>query len=261
MENQLPTFPVQSQNYIAPNSLLPQIDQNPQNPQNKSSNNKARIVTVILVILLLITLPIMFYFLVKQSGGQKSAKLAKDMNSINITPSVPTDTPTPMPTEVPIATNSGNLIATPAATWKTYTNTQYAFSIQYPATWYNSEFTDKTGSAFASTGIPTATAAQEIKIGAIAKVDKENLTFADYVKVAGINEFGYTKLASAKPITTTSGITGYEITWTAQDASESLPITYFEIPNNTKATIEIFLEKAADLDTYNQMLLSFKVTQ
>jgi len=158
------------------------------------------------------------------------------------------------------------LIATATASWKTYTNAKYAYSIEYPSNWFNSEFPEKTGSAFVLSSTPNSSGSQEININAIAKIsDSLSLSFADYVQIAGIKEFGYTKLASIKPITTTSGISGYETTWTVQSSdgqlSESLPITYFEISSDKTATIEVFLNKEDDLDIYNQMLSTFEFTQ
>jgi hypothetical protein len=262
MENQLPNFPVPSQNYIAPN-LTPVQTPGDAKISRFSLNKKWLLIT--LVIFLLVVLPVGAYILGKQQGeALKTATLANNMNSINITPSVPTATPTP--TLAPIATNSGTLVATPAAAWQTYANLKYAYSIQYPANWYNSEFTEKTGSAFASSGIPNNSGSEEIKINAIAKIsDSANLSFADYVQIAGVKEFGYSKLATIKPITTASGVSGYETTWTTQSSngqvSMSLPITYFEIPSDKTVTIEVFLDKAVDSDIYNQMLSTFKFTQ
>jgi hypothetical protein len=207
----------------------------------------------------------MDYFIRKQQNAKKNATLAQTMNSINITPRNPTVAPTltPTPALVLVATDSGTLVASPTANWKTYTNVKYTYSIQYPDTWYNKEYLDtKTGSGFASTGIPNAAAAEEIKINAIAKIDTAKLSFADYVKVAGINEFGYKSLASIEPIITISGVTGYETTWVSQaTTSAALPITYFEIPSDQAATVEVFLNKNEDMDIYQQMLSTFKITQ
>lgn len=260
MENQLPNFPVQSQNYVAPNFLPVQM---PGGVKMPMPNLNKKWLLIILVVFLLITLPVVAYFLGKQQGSaEKSARLAQTMNSINITPAIPTAIPIPTPTIAPVATNSGTLVATPAAAWKTYTNLKYTYSIQYPATWYNSEFTEKTGSAFASSTL-TNSSSGEINVNAIAKIsDSTTLSFADYVQIAGVKEFGYAKLASIKPITTASGISGYETTWTTQGSStESLPITYFEIPSDKTATIQVSLTKKEDLSTYEQMLSTFKFTQ
>jgi hypothetical protein len=260
MDNQLLNFPVQSQNYIAPNLAPVQMPGGAKIP--KPSLNKKWLL-IILAVFLFISIPIIAFLLIKQQNGTKSAKLAQTMNSINITPAVITDTPIP-PTPSPAATNSGTLVATPTAAWKTYTNVKYTYSIQYPDTWYNKEYSDtKTGSGFASTGTPNASASEEIKINAIAKIsDSLNLSFADYVKVAGIKEFGYKSLASIEPITTATGVAGYETTWTPQaTVSASLPITYFEIPSDKTVTVEVFLNKKEDLDIYQQMLLTFKLTQ
>jgi hypothetical protein len=263
MDNQLPNFPVQSQTYIAPNLNSPQT---PGEIKTPSLNlNKKWILIMIVAVFLFICLPAAVYFLGKQQATTKSAKLAQTMNSINITPAAITITPTltPTPTLAPVATDSGILVASPTANWKTYTNIKYTYSIQYPDTWYNKEYSDtKTGSGFASTGVPNTSVLEEIKINAIAKIDNAKLAFADYVKVAGINEFGYKSLASIEPITTISGVTGYETTWTSQaTTSASLPITYFEIPSDQAATVEVFLNKNEDMDIYQQMLSTLKLTQ
>ena len=262
MENQLPNFPVPSQNYIAPN-LAPVGA--PGNLSTPKSNLNRKWILIILAVFILITLPAIVYFLGQQGNAQKSAQLAQTMNSINVTPKAPTATPSPTPTLAPVATNSGTLVATPAAAWKTYTNLKYAYSINYPGDWYNSEFAEKTGSAFSSSVIANNSGSQDIKINAIAKIsDSLGLSFADYVKIAGVKEFNYTKLASIKPITTAAGISGYETTWTITvngQTSESLPITYFEIPSDKTATIEFFLNKKEDMDIYSQMLSAFKFTQ
>jgi len=267
MENQLPNFPVKAQTYVAPglsSAKIPGVLQ-----VSKLNLNKNWLITI-LVIFVLITLPVIAFVLGKQQeNARQNAEFIKTMSSIKNAPPPPTETPTPIPFVVapivtPVATASGTTtpVATPAAVWKTYTNTKYTFSIQYPNTWYNNEYADKTGAGFASSGVPYSSASEEIKASAIAKIsDSLGLSFADYVKVAGIKEFEFTKLASIKPITTTSGVTGYEITWTNQDSSESLPITYFEIPSDKTATIQIFLKKATDLDIYNKMLSTFTITQ
>jgi hypothetical protein len=262
MENQLPNFPVPSQNYIAPNLTPMPV---PGGGKTSSFRINKKLSLSILVIFLLIGLPIGAYFLGQQQGQAiKTARLAKDMNSVNITPPAPTATPTPTPILAPIATNSGTLVATNTATWNTYTNAKYAYSIQYPDNW-NSQLAEKTGSAFASSVVLNNSGSPEIKINAIAKIsDSSNLSFADYVQVAGIKEFGYSKLATIKPITTASGLSGYETTWVTSangQTSTTLPITYFEIPSDKTATIEVFLYNAVDTNTYETMVSTFKFTQ
>jgi hypothetical protein len=258
MENKLPNFPVQSQSYIA--SVDRQVFST---KDDKKPNLKQIITTITIILFLLISLPIIVYLLTRQSNTRRSATLAQTMNSINITPRPPTVTPatSPTPTLKPVATNSGELASTPAASLKTYANLKYAYSVDYPLSWHISEFTDKTGAAFASTVIPVTTSSQEIKVGAIAKVDNNDFAFADYVKSAGIKEFKHTSLASIKTVTTASGVSGYQTTWTDKNGAESLPITYFEIANNKDATIELFLNKKEDLTIYQQIVSSFKFAQ
>src|ERR1035437_6410007 len=121
MDNQLPNFPVQSQNYIASNLNAPQVPTGIKTP--KLNLNKKWLSIMIIAVFLFICLPVIVYFLGKQQSATKSAKLAQTMNSINITPGAPTDTPTPIPptpTLAPVATDSGTLVASPTANWKTY---------------------------------------------------------------------------------------------------------------------------------------------
>ena len=255
--------PVQTQTFIAssptpmqPASGMPKFKIDP------------KIALMGFVVFLLIALPIGAYFLGQQQGQAiRSAKLAAQMNSFNVTPIPQVSTPTPTPTAVPtptIATNSGTLVATDTATWKTYTNTKYNFSIKYPVSWINQEYSDGTGTNFASSA--ASLQSPTVNIRTIAKPTSHlNDSFVNYVPIAAIQELqGYSKLVSNEPVTTTSGLTGYETTWTTTangQSNQSQPITYFQIPNNNAATIEIFLNKQEELDTYQQMLSTFQFNQ
>ncbi|MCL4416583.1 MAG: hypothetical protein M1365_07810, partial [Actinobacteria bacterium] len=96
-----------------------------------------------------------------------------------------------------------------------------------------------------------------------------NDPFEDYVKIAASKEIqGYDKLASIKKVETTEGVIGYETTWMVQSfrggggPSESLPITYFQLPNSS-FLVRFSLSKKEDLDIYEKMLttLSFPVSK
>lgn len=152
--------------------------------------------------------------------------------------------------------------------WKTYTNTKYDYSINYPGDWYNREFSDqKTGSAFTKSNKPNDYASETITIDALKKsIDSVNIPFETYVKTAATKEIqNYKKLSTIKEIKTTSGLIGYETTWMIQSigpggTGESLPRTYFQAPNDNTVTIQVSLGKEEDLGVYEKMLSSFKFT-
>lgn len=163
---------------------------------------------------------------------------------------------------------------TPAPTWKTYTNTKYNYTIEYPSDWSVREYSDsKEGAAFNpldKPGYPNASDA--ISISAGQKLGNyTDLTLDEYAKIAGKEIQNYNKLASFKKIATDGGAAGYETTWMVQaitvmgrppteGESESLPITYFEIPGNKTALVRATLNRKEDLTTYEKMLTTVKVS-
>lgn len=166
---------------------------------------------------------------------------------------------TESPTQIPV--NNTN------AEWKTYTNSKYDYSIDYPGNWYNREFGDPsiTGSAFTKSSKSNDYANETISIDINNKtLNDYGIPFETYVKTAATHEIqNYKSLASIKKITTADGIVGYETTWNVQSigpggTGTSLPRTYFEIPNNDKATVQIELSKEEDLAVYEKMLTTFK---
>lgn len=170
----------------------------------------------------------------------------------------PTQTPSTTPSQTP----------NQATNWKTYTNTQYNFSIEYPDNWSLREFED--GAAFnpiSKPGYPDASDSIFISVGPkIGNYTTDSLE--NYAKIAASVEIqNYNKLASINPVTTTNGVVGYETTWMIQPitgggtVSESLPITYFEMPGNQSQLIRIYLERAEDLETYQKMIKTLKTTQ
>ncbi len=148
--------------------------------------------------------------------------------------------------------------AIPNTGWKTYTNTKHNFSVQYPSDWSFREFPDSQDGADFKNG--------SISISAGQKVGNYDENFADYVKVAASKEIqDYGELASLKRVTTRDGVVGYETTWMVQPflgrssgSSESLPITYFELPNSKALLVRIVLNRDGDLATYEKMLNTIK---
>lgn len=161
---------------------------------------------------------------------------------------------------------------TSAAQWKTYTNTKYNYSIDYPSNWEVREYPEtKDGAAFNpfnKPGYPDSSDA--ITISAGQKVGTMDDPFKDYVKTAASGEIqNFNKIASLKKITTTDGIVGYETTWMVQPMtvmgrpptegeSESLPITYFEAPNSKTLLLRVYLNRKEDMNTYEKMLKTLK---
>lgn len=158
-------------------------------------------------------------------------------------------------------------------TWKTYTNTKYNFSIDYPSNWSFREYPDsKDGAAFNPIDKPEyPDASESISISAgNAMLNYQKQTLEEYAKTAGTEIQNYNKLATIKKVTTLNGAVGYETTWMVQGMtingvppntkeSESLPITYFEIPGNKTSLIRVSLDKEEDLAMYEKMLTTVKI--
>lgn len=155
------------------------------------------------------------------------------------------------------------------ANWKTYTNTRYNFSIEYPSNWSYREFPDtKDGASFNpidKPGYPDNSDAISIYVGQkIGNYVDDPLE--DYAKIAAsveIQDFG--DLASFKKVTTADGVVGYETTWMVGpflgregEPSESLPITYFELPDSNTLLVRVTLERDEDLGTYEELLKTVK---
>lgn len=145
-----------------------------------------------------------------------------------------------------------------AKNWKTYTNTKNNFSIDYPADWSVEESDSKNDVSLGSVSVDVGQ-----KSGGY-----NNTPLEEYAKVAANREIqNYNELVLFKKITTTSNITGYETTWKVQaimgggsGSSESLPITYFEMPGNKTLLLRVTLDKEVDLSTYEKMLTTVKIT-
>jgi hypothetical protein len=173
--------------------------------------------------------------------------------------------------------NTSNPAPTPTltqeATWKTYTNTKYNYTINYPGDWSVREYSDsKEGAAFNplnQPGYPDTSDA--ISISAGPKISNyQDYSLEQYAKIAATAEIqNYNSLASFKKVTTADGAVGYKTTWMVQSISvmgrppadgesESLPITYFEIPGNKTSLVRVTLNRKEDLAAYEKMLLTVK---
>lgn len=164
-------------------------------------------------------------------------------------------------------------INTDSKEWKTYINATYNYSIQYPADWEVREFPDsKTGASFRPSDKPNDYQYEYISInksGRIMSDELPNPTFEEYVKIAGKEIQNYNSLSTIKKVVTLSGIVGYTTTWKVSPLSsmgrssakegESLPRTYFEIPSNSSATIQVEITNDEYKDIYEKMLSTFTI--
>jgi len=172
-------------------------------------------------------------------------------------------------------TNETTPSQAPDANWQTYTNTTYHYSIQYPNDWSVREFPDsQSGAAFNpidNPGYPDKSDSILISVGQTS-ISYFNISFEEYVKTAATEEIqNYNKLASLNKITTIDGVVGYETTWMVQPISvmgrssdskesESLPITYFEVPGSKTLLLRVTLDREEDLGIYEEMLKTVKIT-
>ncbi len=245
-----PNIPAQS--IVQPEPQLVQAPTQPTNLPQSSSKKKWILISAVLLLLIVVSFG-GAYFL---SNKMKSTSVSKAGNNSLNGNATQTTKPTPTPD--------------PTANWRTYTNTKYGYSIQYPENWFARESPDTmTGAAFTSSSKMNDYASETISIAYAPKPYNDvdiNTPFAEYIKTAAIKQIqNYIKLSSINPITTNASFVGYETTWMVQSitgsgTSESLPITFFEIPKDNKAIIWVFLSKKEDLDTYNKMLSTFKFT-
>lgn len=148
-------------------------------------------------------------------------------------------------------------------TWKTYTNAKFNFTIEYPSDLIVSEISgsNKNGASFSDA---ISIAAGKTLLNYV------NQTLEEYTKIAGSETENRTSLASYKKVSTTNGIVGYKTTWMmqgrsmngappSQGESESLPITYFEIPGTKTELIRVELLKKEYLETYEKMLKTVRI--
>lgn len=168
---------------------------------------------------------------------------------------------------VNIFSPSPSTVSSPTATWKTYINTKYNYSIKYPDNWTFREFPDtQTGAGFRLANEPNDLNHEYISIDISNRSsDLQALPFEEYVKMGAIEEIqNFMSLASIEKIVTEAGLVGYKTTWNVQMMGEvsgktsiSSPITYFDTKNAIGDTIQV-KGNINYLDIYNQMLLTFK---
>jgi hypothetical protein len=151
------------------------------------------------------------------------------------------------------------------ASWKTYTNSTYSYSIKYPSSLSVREFPDtNNGCGFRVVNGDADVIVINYETRA---TDDFGVPLREYVKNAFKNIQNHESLASNQQISTDSGIIGYETTDNVQSmhSSEmtiSLPITYFPpADNNTRSFIEFSLNDQTYTDTYNKMISTFQFTQ
>lgn len=165
-------------------------------------------------------------------------------------------------TPVPSATSPSNTISN----WKTYVSKTGNTSIKYPPDWAYREY--ETGVAFYVAASGDKVGSEPITMGINNKaLDDINLPFAEYAKVAAIHEIqNYLSLSSITPVTTLSGITGYSTTWkvapmpgTGGTVGDSLPITYFPIPNLNSSDIQVSIGNKEFLSIYNEMIKTVSI--
>ncbi|MEI6326766.1 MAG: hypothetical protein WCO78_01445 [Candidatus Roizmanbacteria bacterium] len=221
------------------------------------------IIGLVIAIPVLVASSIGMYFLGKgQNGAVATAKPTAVPTSASQI--VPTSSSPVVPTSPPVK----------ETTWKTYENTKYSYSMDYPSDWVASEFANsQTGASFDPMLKPT-----DADVSAAIVISKgnalgsyANLSLEEYVKVAGAEIQNYNTLGSIKKITTSGGTVGYEATWMVQPmtingvpptskGSASLPITFFEIPGNKIALIRVSLKNASDLNIYEKMIATVKIS-
>ncbi len=101
-------------------------------------------------------------------------------------------------------------------------------------------------------------------------LDYVNMPLEEYAKTAGSETQNYNELVSFNKITTLNGTVGYRTTWMVQPmtingvpptskGSESLPITYFEVPNSKTYIVRASLNQQEYLPVYEKMLTTINV--
>jgi hypothetical protein len=168
-------------------------------------------------------------------------------------------TPVPVSKTVPVVQDE-------TAGWKTYTNSKYGYAVKYNNDWVFTEFPEADGAKFALKNAtatePRDNKAHDIVISLMPRaMMDQKIPFADYVKIAGIQEIqNYESLASIEKITTKSGLTGYKATWNVQTMGQpvgntfvSSPFYYFDSGNKNGDTIQIRCEGDEFLDACDKM--------
>lgn len=166
-------------------------------------------------------------------------------------------------------TSTSTTTSDETASWKTYTNSKYGYSIKYPTNWAYREFPDtESGAGLRLTSTASDPANELITIDINARpVSQKSQTFSEYVKTAASSSIqGYDSLVSNTPVKTDSGLTGYETTWKvttlgSQTETISLPITYFDAKNSSNDTVMVTLIDSKYLEIYNKMIVTFQLAE
>lgn len=168
--------------------------------------------------------------------------------------------------------SSDKLVPPTAPQFKTYTNTKYGFSIQYPETLVVREYPDtKDGAGFRPANTPEDPMNEVIDIRVSEKTpDMAKDSLADFAKVAATIEIqNYQKLNSIKELKTNSGIVGYATTWDVIDSAPagssesakinvSTPITYFDLTKAQEpSTVQVTLGDKNYSSDYEAMIKTF----
>ena len=241
------------QNIVSPDNLSQQIS-TPPIPLIPSKNNYKILFLIFLYLFLVVTSVLITIFVLKNKSTSKNTK---------------SYTSTTVPTI--ISNNTTKVISSQTidntANWKTYSNKDYSFSINYPNEWSIKESisasTDKTGTIILKQISSDSSNIIIISIDSQPNIAPyTNMTFEEFLnKDSGPIE-NYNSVSSIKKITTKNGTMGYEITYNASDRSDkkyiSSPVVYFKINNKTNDYINILIDGKTSLDLFNQIVSTFK---
>lgn len=152
----------------------------------------------------------------------------------------------------------------PIAKWSTYANKKHNYSIMYPGDWEVRESENKDGAFFFA---PTAGSKKDasITISAGQKIGNHiEDSLVDYVKQAGSEIQNYGDLVLSKKALTAQGVTGYTATFMVDsiaggESSTSLPITFFEVPQNKTLLVRVMVNKPEDMNIYEKMIETFVI--
>ena len=169
---------------------------------------------------------------------------------------------------LPVSSPQPTNIVSQISGWKSYVNTKYNYSVEYPSDWTFREFPDtQMGAGFRLVSDQNDLNHEHINIdfGRRAQ-DLQSLPFEEYVKRGAIEEIqNFMTLASINKVVTNSGLVGYKTTWNIQSSTNnktyvSEPITYFDTGDVNGDTIQISTDKSY-LDVYNKMISTFRFTK
>lgn len=240
-------------------------------PTSKPTNSVPVIVGSVLIAALVVGGGVYAYE--KNQNNTAQADLRSQIDSLNNrlavspAPASPTHAAlaTPLASTIPsaIATSSPAAISSSlsTATWKTYTNKQYGYSVKYPTDWVVQELSNGSGAGFRPSNLQN----DAITIGQVQRSDNySSIPFEKYVQQAAVDEIqNYKSLNTITQIKGSVGAVGYRTTWNTLtlhgEKEVSAPITYFlALGSNTGATDEIYLKDTSFLNEYEAVLGTYK---